>query len=124
MRIKLDENMPADAAALLAEAGHHVCGVAEEGLTGAPDSDILHASHSEGRILLTYDTDFADIRRYPPGTHAGIVVFRVRDQRWRSLQRSLRRLLLRGVLDQLGQGLAIVDEARVRYRRGTRTRRQ
>jgi hypothetical protein len=67
--------------------------------------------------LLTFDLDFADIRQYPPGTHAGIVVFRLQDQRWTTLERPLSRLLAKGSLADLANGLAIVDEARVRYRR-------
>jgi hypothetical protein len=30
---------------------------------------------------MTFDLDFADVRHYPPGSHGGIVVFRLHDQR-------------------------------------------
>jgi hypothetical protein len=73
-------------------------------------------------VLTTFDTDFADIRRYPPGTHAGIVVFRLRDQRWRALQQPVPRLLAGNMLARLDRGLAIVEEARVRLRRSTSSR--
>jgi predicted nuclease of predicted toxin-antitoxin system len=116
VKVKLDENMPADLATRLRAAGHDVMDVAGEGLGGEDDLPVLQAATKEGRILLTFDLDFADIRHYPPGSHAGIVVFRLQDQRWRSLQGPVDRLLAGNILDGLGKGLAIVDETRVRYK--------
>ena len=116
MKVKLDENMPADLASKLRQEGHDVTDGVEEGLGGEDDPPVLKAAGNEGRILMTFDLDFADIRHYPPGTHAGIVVFRLHDQRWSSLQGPVSRLLAAGSLDVLGNGLAIVDETRVRYK--------
>jgi predicted nuclease of predicted toxin-antitoxin system len=117
VKVKLDENMPADLASRLRHAGHDVVDVMEEGLAGEDDPPILKAATKEGRILVTFDLDFADIRHYPPGTHAGIVVFRLQDQRWKNLQGPLNRLLAGDSLEGLSNGLAIVDETRVRYKR-------
>ncbi len=58
MRIKLDENMPAALVQLLQSAGHEVLTVADEELSGASDQDVLSAASSEGRLLMTFDTDF------------------------------------------------------------------
>ena len=117
MKLKLDENMPADLAALLEEAGHDVEDVVGEGLGGKVDEVIIEAATEEERILLTFDLDFADVRRFPPGTHHGIVVFRLQDQRWKTLERPVRRLLKEQHLEDLRLGLAIVDETRIRFRR-------
>jgi predicted nuclease of predicted toxin-antitoxin system len=117
LRFKLDENMPRDAATRLRNEGFDVETVIDEGLGGEDDPPVLRAATDEGRILFTFDLDFADIRRYPPGTHAGIVVFRLKDQRWATLEGPLGQLLAKGGLIDLANGLAIVDGARVRYRR-------
>ena len=110
--------MPADFAALLVKSGHDVHGVIDEGLGGgSEDFVIVLAARREQRILMTFDTDFADIRHYPPGTHPGIIVFRLRDQRWASLAPQARRLLEQGKLEHLATSLAIVSETRVRLRR-------
>jgi hypothetical protein len=45
------------------------------------------------------------------------VVFRVQDQRWQALQRPVIRLLAERSLEKLGDGLAIVDETRIRLKR-------
>ncbi len=118
MRIKLDENMPAALAEMLRQAGHDVAMVAEEALSGADDPRLMTTCTSEGRLLITFDTDFGDVRHYPVGTHARIVEFRLKDQRWSALEEPSRRLTESGVLERLRGGLAVVDERRVRMRAG------
>lgn len=117
MKFKLEENLPDDLTAYLRDEGHDAIDVVDEGLGGEEDPPVLTAATSEERILLTFDPDFADVRQYPPGSHAGIVVFRLRDQRWAGLQGPVTRLLAGSTLDHLEKGLAIVDETRVRYKR-------
>jgi predicted nuclease of predicted toxin-antitoxin system len=117
LKIKLDENMPRDAESQLKQDGYDVMTVIDEGLAGEPDPPVLKAAADEGRILLTFDLDFANIRQFPPGTHAGIVVFRLQDQRWETLKGPLRRTLAKGGLDDLEGGLAIVSETRARFKR-------
>ena len=80
MRFKLDENLPASSAAILQTAGHDVDTVIAEGLAGAPDPDVVAAATEAARILASLDRGLGDIRRYPPGSHAGIVVLRLADQ--------------------------------------------
>ena len=80
MRLKLDENLPGDAAELLRALGHDVGTVVGEGLAGSPDGQVVSAAGREGRMLMTLDRGMADIRAYPPGSHPGIVVFRLDDQ--------------------------------------------
>jgi len=45
-----------------------------------PDQDVVTAATASDRILISLDVGMADIRAYPPGSHAGIVVLRVPDQ--------------------------------------------
>lgn len=118
MKIKLDENLPQDLKSLLRSCGHDVTDVPEEGLAGAADPLVLQAATAEGRLLLSFDTDFTDIRHYPVGNHNGIVVFRLADQRWAALQGPVRKLLASMKLEDLAGGLTIVQEFRIRYRRG------
>ena len=80
MKFKLDENLPASSAEVLARVGHDVDTVTGEGLKGAPDQDVVVAAAAAGRVLLTLDQGMGDIRAYPPGSHAGIVVLRLADQ--------------------------------------------
>ena len=77
MKFKLDENLPASAAAILASAGHDADTVIAEHLAGASDPDVVTAASAVGRVLITLDRGMGDIRAYPPGSHAGIVVLRL-----------------------------------------------
>jgi predicted nuclease of predicted toxin-antitoxin system len=79
VKFKLDENLPASSANVLARVGHDVDTVTGEGLKGAPDQDVVAAA-AAGRLLITLDQGMGDIRAYPPGSHAGIVVLRLPDQ--------------------------------------------
>lgn len=76
MRFKLDENLPVELLADLRVASHEAETVADEGITGAPDSVVLERVRSEGRVLLTLDKGIGDVRIYPPEDYAGIILFR------------------------------------------------
>ena len=77
MRVKLDENLPAQLKSLFTESGHDADTVIGEGLGGAEDMDVATPCIGEERVLVTQDLDFADIRTYPPAEYFGIVVFRL-----------------------------------------------
>jgi predicted nuclease of predicted toxin-antitoxin system len=80
VKFKLDENLPASAASVLAAAGHDVDTVPAEHLAGRPDHDIVAASTAAERVLISLDVGLGDIRAYPPGSHAGILILRLADQ--------------------------------------------
>jgi predicted nuclease of predicted toxin-antitoxin system len=49
-------------------------------MIGAPDREVVAAATAAGRILISLDRGLGDIRAYPPGSHADIVVLRLNDQ--------------------------------------------
>lgn len=77
MRIKLDENLPDRLVVVLRSLGHDVDTVHGEQLTGSADLDVWSGAQSARRFLITQDLDFSDIRRYTPGTHAGLLIIRL-----------------------------------------------
>lgn len=79
MRLKLDENIPHRLAGLLAQMGHDVDTVIEEGLNGQTDEVIWKAVKENDRFLITQDLDFSDTRLFTPGTHAGLLLLRLRE---------------------------------------------
>lgn len=81
MKLKADENVPTRVIRLLQEHDHDVATVPQEDLVGAPDHELAEAVGSEDRALITLDRGFADVRRYPPGTHPGIFVVHARELR-------------------------------------------
>ncbi|MBL8291154.1 MAG: DUF5615 family PIN-like protein [Bryobacterales bacterium] len=77
MKFKTDENLPAEAATVLREAGYDAEAVWDEALTGADDTTIAGRIRTEDRVLITLDLDFANIRSYPPEDYPGIIVLRL-----------------------------------------------
>jgi hypothetical protein len=55
----------------VANQGWDCLTVADQGFAGHPDSDIAEVCQTEGRILVTLDVGFADIRSYPPKGYSG-----------------------------------------------------
>jgi len=79
MNIKLDENLPTRLVGILQGHGHDVDTVPGEGLSGRPDESIWRAACAAGRFLITQDLDFSDTRQFAPGTHAGLLLVRLRE---------------------------------------------
>jgi len=114
MRIKLDENLPAELETLLASQGHDVHTVHSEQLVGEDDSIIFHAAVTEGRLLLTQDLDFSDIRRFKPGTHPGIVLVRLNHPSRRKLIERMTQILRDEKIETWAGCFVVVGNVRLR----------
>ena len=73
MKFKIDENLPVEAATLFQEAGHDALTVYDQGLGGAFDPRLREVCLAEGRIPVTFDLDFSDLRTYR-GTSGGVLL--------------------------------------------------
>lgn len=91
--IKVDEDLPRSIAALLREAGHNACTVFDQHLSGTKDDDLWPRVQSERRLLITADKGFGDIRLYPPGSHAGVVLLRLPEESREGYRHLVRQLL-------------------------------
>jgi predicted nuclease of predicted toxin-antitoxin system len=117
VRLKLDENLPDDALQAAVALGHDVDTVVDEGLGGATDPEVLAAASREDRFVVTLDRGFGDVRRYPPGSHAGIAVLRVDSQDPRTVANALTTFLGNDALGDLGGCIVVVRGHLVRIRR-------
>jgi len=116
VKFKLDENLPVSSAAILASVGHDVDTVAAEGMTGAPDQDVVAAAARAGRILVTLDVGLGDIRAYPPGSHAGIVVLRLPDQSAATVTKAISDLAGLAEPGSLAGAVAVMQRGLLRIR--------
>jgi predicted nuclease of predicted toxin-antitoxin system len=116
MRLKLDENLSRHLKPALASLGHDVSTAADEGLLSRPDTEIAAESFKEGRMLFTLDVEFADLRKYPPGEHPGIILFRPPSFGPFRVNRFVEEFVRSIDLRELQSCVAIVDPGRVRVR--------
>jgi predicted nuclease of predicted toxin-antitoxin system len=116
VRFKLDTNLPIELVDLFREAGHDAVTVLDQNLIGAKDSDLASVCMREGRAIVTHDTDFTNIRTYPPDAYPELFVFRLNSQaRDHVLEIGTRLLTVLSRATLSGQ-LWIVEESRIRVR--------
>jgi len=115
-KFKIDENLPVEAANVLAEAGHDAETVHAEQLSGHPDAEIAAKCLQERRVIVTLDLDFSDIRSYPPADYPGIIVLRLVSQGKVQVLLVLERLLSLLEREELTHKLWVVDETNARIR--------
>ena len=85
-------------------------------MAGESDPTISAACHRQGRVLITLDLDFADVRQYPPGETPGIVVLRPAAQTI-AAQLTLVGQLARALTEASPEGeLWVVEPGRIRIR--------
>jgi predicted nuclease of predicted toxin-antitoxin system len=116
VRLKLDENITVVAKNPLVALGHDVDTVADEHLTGRPDPDVLVAAVNDGRALVTCDLGFGDPRAYPPGSHRGVILLRLRDQQPGNVVSVLQGLAKNHDLNELAGCVVVVTEGLIRIR--------
>ncbi len=117
MKIKLNENLPAGLVPVLTEFGHEVDTVVTEGLAGRNDPAVWDTAQKEERFLVTQDLDFSDIRVFTPGTHAGILLVRLREPGRTALVRYLSELFADEPVDTWAGCFVVATDHKLRVRR-------
>jgi len=69
LRFLIDESLSARVARLLDAEGHDAVHLADLGLLGAVDTDVMAAARHADRILVSADTDFGELLAL--GSHSG-----------------------------------------------------
>jgi predicted nuclease of predicted toxin-antitoxin system len=115
--VKLDENLSQSHVDFLQEKGYAAERVTDEGLSGADDAAVWQRTVSEGRLFVTLDLDFADVRRFAPGTHPGIVLLRPRNRGREAVLEILERLVTEYSFQSLTGCFVVADIHHTRIRR-------
>lgn len=116
MKFKIDENLPVDVADLLRQTGYEAATVLEQDLGGSTDTVLASICQKETRVLITLDTDFADIRAFPPKQYYGLIVLRLKRHDKTYVRQILSRLIRKLSTEPLERRLWIVEENRIRIR--------
>jgi predicted nuclease of predicted toxin-antitoxin system len=117
VRLKVDENLPDQLADLLVQHGYDAVTVADQGWRGMADGDLWQGIQAEGRWLVTADKAFADLRRSPPGSHAGVILLRSAEESRADYLQLAGMALAQVKLDEVAGAVVVVNDRGVRIRR-------
>lgn len=117
MKIKLDENIPLRVQSLLQQLGHDTDTTPQENLAGSTDELVWQAAQQSGRFLITQDLDFSDIRRFTPGTHAGLLVMRLGDGGREALFQRLWQVFTLEAVETWPGCFVVLTDRKIRVRR-------
>jgi len=117
VKIKLDENLSRHLKSRLNGLSHEISTTDDEGLLSKPDTLVASVCKSEGKMLLTLDREFGDLRKYPPGTHPGIILFRLSRNGLLTASQFVERFVRETDLKNFVGCNVVVDDNKVRVRR-------
>lgn len=117
MHIKVDEDLPHAIADLLRQKGYSCSTVLEQSMGGWKDPDLWNAVQAGHCFLITADKGFGDIRRYPPGTHRGILLLRPSEDGIRPLLALMEEALTSVRLEKLEGLLTVASPRGLRIKR-------
>lgn len=116
MRLLIDESLQHDLAAALIDHGHDAVHVADVGLQGAPDVDVLAKARADDRVVVTADTDFGTLLALSGAAGPSVVLLRRSGRRVHERARIVL-TVLDLVAGQLDAGAVVtVDNERVHIR--------
>lgn len=119
---KIDEDLPRQIADLLNARGHDAATVVGQGWQGMPDEILWPRVQQESRWLMTADKGFADLRQYPPGTHAAVILLRSQEESRRAYLELATIAIERLKLDEIAGAVVVVTYRGVRMRRAPANR--
>jgi len=118
LRFLVDQCLAVELASHLAAAGHDAVHVATYGLSRADDAEILARAATEGRVLVSADTDFGGLLAARDVSVPSVVLFRRRTRRRPHEQAMILLTNLANVEPDLDAGaIAVIDDTGIRIRR-------
>lgn len=117
MRILADECLYFNTTTFLRGHGYDVLTVQEAGLSGSINGQILEFASKERRILLTRDSHFCNILKFPPKDHNGVIVIKINPTIVSGVHSVLLNFLRNYSQNQIERTLVVIDQKKFRIRR-------
>ena len=117
MRFLADECVWQITIEFLQHEGHQVIRAFDVGLRETDDQIILDYAVSENCILITRDKDFSNILIYPPSSHLGLIVLKIKPETIVNVHDVLKVALSDFTQESIRKTLIIVDHKKFRLYR-------
>ena len=123
MKFLVDNALSPQVAELLQAAGHDAVHVRAKGLHHAPDSIVFEAALTDGRVLISADTDFGALLTLGQLNRPSVILLRHGSPRRPDEQASLLLANLAALAEDLERGaIVVLRQNRIRIRRLTQER--
>jgi predicted nuclease of predicted toxin-antitoxin system len=116
LHVKLDEQLSHQLVEIFNRTDYEVSTVLDQELSGCADSKLWPVVQEQEALLITADKEFADIRKYPPGSHNGVVLLRPKYESLPAFQFLIEEIVLEHDLAKLVGITAVVNEKELRIR--------
>ncbi len=116
MHFKLDENVPLKLINLIEKQGHEAGSVFSQKISGITDAELLSTCKKEKCTLITLDNDFTNIKAYPPESHEGIIVIRIKGQGAKSVTQAFENFINKFDIKRSKKNLIIIEKEHIRIR--------
>lgn len=117
IRVKVDEDLPQEVADTFTGYGYDATTVLRQGWQGLRDEELWIRVQQEERWLITADKGLADLRFYPPGTHAGVVLLRLEEESRRGYIDLIRKAIQRLDFANIRGSVVVVSHRGIRIRK-------
>lgn len=118
LRFFLNHNLsPETTEFLRRELGFDATDTREHAMSTASDEAIGIYAAREGRIVVTFDNDFGDIRDFPPGNYPGVIRLKMPIQTLEVLHPVLRDFFAKVTSEELTGALVTLEPGFYRIRR-------
>jgi len=115
-RFIVDEDLPIALAEMLKQKGHWAEHVSQAKLRGADDLTVFKYAQLRKATLVTADKGFSDIRRFPIGSHYGIIVLRLKRRKRDEILQRFCQVLSQVARCFLQGRLIVVTDSKIRIR--------
>ena len=116
LKFLLDADMPRSSVEIIRSLGFDVEDIRDIGMGAAKDNEIIEYAVNDDRIIVTRDTDFGEVLRYPK--HPGAIIFRLPYTfTVKEINKKLKEFLTSVSEDKIRNAIVIVELSRYRRRK-------
>ena len=117
MKLLLDQNIRSETLDFLRHLKIDAISTREIKLKRADDKEIVAVAKKLGRIIVTFNFDFADIRCFQPGTNPGVILLRMEPQTLEVVHPILKHLFSTLKPSGLKRSRTVVTNTKIRVRK-------